>query len=187
VVVELGDARDETRIVVETDPRLEVPASAIEARYTHSKKLDAYLQTTADAVKQLAESKKVADTYAADLKKLDKDKYKAQIEASKEISTEIDTLLATYIGKEDKRQGITRNPEMTVTRRIYNAYGYVQSRPDGITSTEQDLIQYAEDDLKKALSETNAFFANDWKAYKEEMEGLDLSPFKETETFILEN
>lgn len=187
VVVELGDARDETELVVETDPRLEVPASAIEARYTNGRKLDGYLQTTSSAVKQLAESKKVADTYAADLKKLDKDKYKTQIKASKEISKEIDTLLTTYIGKEDKRQGITRNPEMTVTRRIYNAYGYVQSRPSGMTATEQNLMQYAEDDLKKALSETNAFFSNDWKVYKEEMEGLDLSPFKETETFILEN
>ena len=141
----------------------------------------------ADAVKQLAQSKKVADSYAADLKKLDKEKYKSQIEASKEISKKVDTLLATYVGKVDKRQGITRNPEMTVTRRIYNAYGYVQSRPDGMTATEQNLIAFAEADLKKALSETNAFFSNDWKAYKEEMEGLDLSPFKETKTFTLTN
>lgn len=186
VVVQLGDASDETQIVVKTDPRLETPASAIEARYTNAKKLDAYLQTASDAVKQLAESKKVADTYAGDLKKRDKEKYKTQIEASKEISKEIDTLLAVYIGKVDKRQGITRNPEMTVTRRIYNAYRYVQSRPNGMTATEQNLMQFAADDLKKAVSKTNAFFANDWKAYKLEMEGLDLSPFKETETLLIE-
>jgi len=62
----------------------------------------------------------------------------------------------------------------------------VQSRPDGMTATEQRLIEYAERDLKKALAETNAFFANDWRTYKVEMEGLDLSPFKETETFSLE-
>ena len=171
---------------MESDPRLEVSPAAIEARYTEAKKLDTYLQTSADAVKQLVESKKVADTYAKDLKGLDKEKYKAQIKASKDISTKIDTLIATYIGKEDKRQGITRNPEMTVTRRIYNAYGYVQSRPNGMTSTEQRLIEYAGNDLKKALAETNAFFANDWKTYQQEMEGLDLSPFKETETFLLE-
>ena len=63
----------------------------------------------------------MADSYAADLKKLDKEKYKSQIEASKEISKKVDTLLATYVGKVVKRQGITRNPEMTVTRRIYTA------------------------------------------------------------------
>jgi len=186
VEVSLGEVTDETQLVVESDPRLEVSPAAIEARYTEAKKLDTYLQTSANAVKQLAESKKVADTYAKDLKGLDKEKYKAQIKASKDISTKIDSLLATYIGKEDKRQGITRNPEMTVTRRIYNAYGYVQSRPNGMTSTEQRLIEYAERDLKNALVETNAFFANDWKAYQQEMEGLDLSPFKETETFLLE-
>ena len=187
VEVALGEARDETRIVVETDPRLEVSPSALEARYSNSKKLDGYLQTAADAVKQLAESKKVADTYAKDLKEKDKEKYKDQIEASKEISKQIDSLMAVYIGKEDKRQGITRNPEMTVTRRIYNAYGYVDSRPNGMTSTERDLIGYAEEDLKKALAGTNAFYTTDWPAYKQEMEGLDLSPFKETETFSIEN
>ena len=58
--------------------------------------------------------------------------------------------------------------------------------PSGMTSTEQRLIEYAERDLKNALAETNAFFANDWKAYQQEMEGLDLSPFKETEMFLLE-
>lgn len=187
VVISLGEVTDQTQLVVESDPRLEVTTAAMEARYTYAKKLDTYMQTSADAVKQLAESKKVAESYAKDLKALDKEKYKAQIKASREISTEIDTLLATYIGKEDKRQGITRNPEMTVTRRIYNAYGYVQSRPNGMTSTEQQLIEYAERDLKEALAETNAFFANDWKTYQAEMEGLDLSPFKETETFLLED
>ncbi len=187
VEVALGEARDETRIVVETDPRLAVSTAALEARYSNSKKLDGYLQTAADAVKQLAESKKVADAYAKDLKEKDKEEYKDQIEASKEISKQIDSLMAVYIGKEDKRQGITRNPEMTVTRRIYNAYGYVESRPDGMTATERDLIRYAEEDLKKALAGTNAFYTTDWPAYKQEMEGLDLSPFKETETFSIEN
>jgi photosystem II stability/assembly factor-like uncharacterized protein len=185
VVAEYGEARDETTVTVESDPRLNIPRSALEARYKASKELDGYLQTAADAVKQLLESKKVASRYQKELKELDKDKFKDQIEASENISKAIDSLVAVYIGKEDKRQGITRNPEMTVVRRIYNAYGYAGSRPGGMTDTEQRLMQYAKADLQKALAETNAFLANRWKVYKEDMEALELSPFKKVETLAL--
>ena len=71
-------------------------------------------------------------------------------------------------------------------QRFSSAYSYVASRKAGITETEERLIQFALDDLKAALQQTNAFFNNRWKAYKEEMEQLELSPFKETETFTLE-
>ena len=186
VVVEFGEARDETPVTVKADPRLNTDPQVLEARYNTTKKLDGYLQAAAEAVQQLLESKKIATQYEKDLKEKDKDQYKEQIEASKEISKEIDSLVAVYLGKEDKRQGITRNPEMTVTRRIYNAYGYVGSRPSGMTETEDRLLRYAEADLKKALSGTNAFFANRWKAYKESMEGLDMSPFKDIKILKLE-
>ena len=46
-------------------------------------------------------------------------------------------------------------------------------------------MSYARADLQEALSKTNAFYANRWKAYQEEMEGLDLSPFKEVETITM--
>ena len=186
VVVEFGEARDETPVTVKADPRLNTDPQVLEARYNTAKKLDGYLQAAAEAVQQLLESKKIATQYEKDLKEKDKEQYKEQIEASKEISKEIDSLVAVYLGKEDKRQGITRNPEMTVTRRIYNAYGYVGSRPSGMTETEDRLLRYAEADLKKALSGTNAFFANRWKAYKESMEGLDMSPFKDIKILKLE-
>ena len=58
-------------------------------------------------------------------------------------------------------------------------------RKTGITATEERLIQFAQDDLKAALEKTNTFFSDRWKAYQEEMEKLELSPFKKTETFTL--
>ncbi|NNE03862.1 MAG: hypothetical protein HKN52_11960, partial [Eudoraea sp.] len=95
----------------------------------------------------------------------------------------IDEVIAIYIGKEDKRQGITRNPELNVVRRIGNAYQYVRSRKTGITETETRLVEFAEKDLMKALEKTNAFFANEWKTYRDSIEKLAISPFKETKSF----
>lgn len=186
VVVSLGEIMDETMITVASDPRLNVSATAIDEVYEASKKLEGYTQTAADAVKQLAESKKAADKYQKDLKELDKDTFKDAIKASKDISKKIDGLIDIYLGKVDKRQGITRNPELTVMRRIGNAYQYVRSRKTGITETETRLMQFAEADLKAALEKTNAFFADEWKAYRESIEPLKISMFKDIPSFTLD-
>lgn len=186
VVVQLGAAKDSTSVTVASDPRLQVSDKAIADAYEASKKLEAWQQTAADAVKQLAESKKVAEELQKTLKDKDKDGFKDEQKASKEIVKQIDSLMALYIGKEDKRQGITRNPEMTVMTRLQTAYGYAASRPNGLTETETRLMDFAKADLDKALGATNAFFSEAWKGYRAKMEALSLSPFKETETFSME-
>ena len=186
VVVSYGEEEDETMITVASDPRLNVSQSAIDEVYTASKKLEKLTQTAADAVKQLAQSKKIADRYQKELKELDKEKFEEAIKASKEISKKIDSLIDIYVGKVDKRQGITRNPELTVMRRIGTAYQYVRSRKSGITPTENRLMEFAEADLKEALEKTNAFFKEEWKSYRESIEPLSISMFKETEDINLE-
>lgn len=94
-------------------------------------------------------------------------------------------MIDLYLGKDDKRQGIVRSPEPNVTNRLGTASSYVRSRKTGITETEKQLIKFAEDDLRNALNKTNAFFNEKWKAYRSSIESLDLSPFKETQTFNL--
>lgn len=185
VKVHLGEVTDETTIEVASDPRLTISRGAVAEIYNTGKKIEGFTQIAADAVKQLVQSKKLADKFQKELKELDKEEFKEQIKSSKEISKKIDEVVAIYIGREDKRQGITRNPELNVMRRIGNAYQYVRSRKTGITETETRLIQFAEKDLMKALEKTNAFFANEWKTYRESMEVLAASPFKETKSFRL--
>ena len=186
VKVSYGDVTDETSFAVKSDPRLEVSEAASEEVYTTAKRLEAMTQMAADAVKQLVESRNTAEKYQKDLKTEDEKKFKEQIKASKDIVKQIDSVIALYLGKEDKRQGITRNPEITVMQRIGTASGYVQSRQNGITETEKKLIRFAEADLKSALQKTNAFFEEKWNAYRENIENLNLTLFKKTETFNLE-
>jgi len=183
VKVIYGDAVDSTSVTVKTDPRLDVSMASINEVYATGKKLEAYIQTAADAVKQLVESKDLANKYKKELKDLDKDKFKDQIKASEEIVKQIDSEIDLYLGKDDKRQGIVRSPEPNVTNRLGTASSYVRSRKTGITETEKQLIKFAEDDLRNALNKTNAFFNEKWKAYRSSIESLDLSPFKETQTF----
>ncbi|MEO9511483.1 MAG: hypothetical protein ABJX94_10135 [Flavobacteriaceae bacterium] len=181
-----GTLSDSTMIKVETDPRVKTSKAALEEVYNAGKKLENYTQLAADAVKQLVENKMLANKFQKEMKDLDKEKYRDQIEASKDIVKEIDSLVALYIGKEDKRQGITRNPEITVMQRLGTARGYVSSRKTGLTKTENNLIQFAQEQLKSTLFKTNAFFTEKWKPYQDSVETLDLSPFKETKIFSLD-
>ncbi len=186
LVMEYGDQTSETSIKVQSDPRLQVSTKNINEVYAASKKLEKMMQTASDAVKQLAQSKEVAAKYKKELQKLDKKKFKEQIKSSKGISKKIDSVMAFYIGKIDKRQGITRNPEVTIMQRLGKANQYVSSRKTGITDTEKTLMQQAKDALQDALQKTNTFFTNDWETYREAIEKLNTSPFKETKNFNLE-
>lgn len=186
VVVSFGDQTSEKMITVKSDPRIDVSRNAIDEVYTASKDVQDMRQTAADAVKQLVESKTIASDYSKKLAKIDKKKYKDNIKASKDIVKKIDELIDIYLGKEDDRQGITRNPEVNVAQRIGTASWYVGSRQNGITSTERTLIKHAKDDLKSALDKTNTFFNDEWKTYKTAMESLDVSPFKDTKAFSID-
>ncbi|SDB23261.1 Uncharacterized protein SAMN03097699_0213 [Flavobacteriaceae bacterium MAR_2010_188] len=181
-----GDKKDETTIEVKADPRLEVSQTNTDETYKLSKEIEELRQTTADAIKQLVESKGIADDYAKRMEDLNKKKYKLNIKTAKDMSKEIDSIIDIYLGKEDERQGIVRNPEVTVMERINTARYYVASRQNGITSTETTLLKNAKDALQDALSKTNTFFNNRWPEFKETMKSLDLDPFKETETFKLD-
>ena len=182
VLTSSGNAT-ETKVTVESDPRLTVSEKAIIDAYNASKQLEAMTQTAADAVKQLVESKTTASEFSKKMKADDDKKYKDELEATKQVNKKIDELIARYIGKVDKRQGITRNPEITVIQRLRSASRYSGSRPNGLTDTERTLIKHAQDELNAALKETNAFFVTEWADYQSKMKDVQISPFKETTTF----
>ena len=186
VVMTFGDQTSEEMIKVETDPRLDVSVTNSNEVYSASKNLETLQKTMADAVKQLVESKQIAEGFQTDLKKLDKDKYKEEINSSKDIVKQIDEIIDIYLGKEDKRQGITRNREDTVSDRLSLAGFYVGSRQNGLTTTETTLIKNAKDGLNEALGKTNTFFNDSWKPYQEKMEQLKLNPFKEVKSFQMD-
>jgi len=173
-------------IRVAADPRLVASLASMEAVYNAEKVLEGYVQSAADAVKQLVQSKQTAEKLSKELSDLDKKLHKENIKKAKDISKEIDGLIAMYLGTIDKRQGITRNPEVTVMQRIGTASSYVGSRKTGMTVTEEKLMRFAKNELLMALEKQNAFFETTWSVFEAEMKKIDRNPFKETKTFDLE-
>jgi photosystem II stability/assembly factor-like uncharacterized protein len=180
-----NDRTSRTTITVKSDPRLDIPKQKIEESYAANKRLEAMMQTAADAVEQLVTSKNTAEDFSKKLKKEDEKAYKEYIDESKKMVKQIDSVIAMYLGKEDDRQGIVRSTDPNVMTRIYTARSYVDSRPNGLTATEQRLLDQARATLEDALQATNNFFATEWPQFKSKLDALELSPFKETKTFTL--
>ena len=180
-----GDAISEQNIKVAFDPRLNYSKIQSTARYNLSKQLEGDMKTMAEVINQLKESKTTVSTLSKNMTKADKKKYETEIKASKEINKTIEKLISRYLGSIDKRQGITRNPEVTVNQRFGVARRYVQYRFGAITKTETELVNNFRAALKEALTATNDFFEKDWRAYKEKMDSITISPFQEVKKFSI--
>lgn len=182
LVMRYGDLESTSSIKVASDPRLDIDRQAISEIYKTAKTLEAKTELAANIVKQLVESKKSAEEFIEELN----EENKKEIEASEEIIKQIDEKIALFLGAEDERQGITRSREMNVANRLSLASTYVRSRPTGITPTERQLIDQAENELREAVQEVNTFFESDWKGYRSQMEQVELSRFEEVVSFEVE-
>ena len=183
IIMGTASVTSEVSIEVHSDPRLAISDIAIDERYTYSKIIEGYLEQTTQAVNQLRHSKETLANYK---KRISKKVNKTLIEQIDEASKEIDSIINSFLGKEDKRQGIVRNPENSVVKRINSASRYIRSRPNGITETEEKLMKHALDDLKKALNQTNSFYDENWEELKTSIEAVELTEFKEIVRFEID-
>jgi photosystem II stability/assembly factor-like uncharacterized protein len=183
VVLGTASETSEVYVVVRTDPRLDLSEQAIEDRYKYSKTIEGYMGQVTLAVNQLKASKRTLATYKKRIGKKDEEINKILVERIEAATEKIDSIMDLFIGKEDKRQGIVRNPENSVMKRIYTASRYIRSRPYGITDTEKALVKHTSDDLRIALKQTNAFFEENWEDLKSAIEAVKLSEFEEIKRF----
>ena len=185
-VLNYGNLSSETSIRVENDPRLDVNDEAQRAIYLTLKRLESYLSKAKEATKQLLQSKKIAETFIKSLKETDEKGFTQEIEETEEIKGRIEERLVLFFGKVDERQGITSDPNVSVLERLGTANYYVSSRQNGVTSTEQTLIENAKSALNKALNQVNLFFETDWDKFQKQSEKINLSPFKAVKVIRLE-
>ena len=178
VVLESKNSISEAEITVNTDPRFIVSNKTIEDRYNYSKQIEEFFKKTSEAVNQLKEGKKTLGIYKDRIEKIDNESNKKLVKKISENITEIEEIISFFLGKEDDRQGIVRNPENSVIKRLSNARRYVKSRPNTITNTEKQLLDHAYTGLKKGLEKTNDYFDDNWENLKNEIESINLSEFK---------
>lgn len=179
LVVQYGKAKDSTTVTVGYDPRVDMPQSVLKSKYDLLKKLETKTGLAGKAIEQLKASKKIAESYKKQLKATKDSVYNKSIKASDSIVKSINKLIDGMIGKEDKRQGITRNPEPTPMTFVMTARRYVGSLLQAPGKTENQLIKTANEKVEAEIDRINAFYSKDWPAYRTKIEGLNLSLFKD--------
>jgi hypothetical protein len=177
----LGDQKDSTNIKVVYDPRIEMSETAIRAQYATLKSMEAKYALGVKAVDRLKESLDIVKDIQSDLKKKDKDGYKDQIALCKTTIDTLNAMLDVFLGKEDDRQGITRDNPNSVNNSYSTAFWYTSSALHAPGQTEQKLIAKFEQDLKKALDMVNGYYKEKWPEFRTTVESLDTSPFKDYE------
>ena len=183
LVISYQNQKSMNTIEVKSDPRIEFSETSINDAYEAKKEIEKLIQTVNTAVNQLIDSKNIAASFKNRLTEKDKTTYEHQIKLCEEITKKADSLIDLYLGKVDKRQGITKSSDVSVMQRIGTANWYASSRPNGLTTTEKTLINQSKMRLEEVLVATNKFFALDWLNYQTELEKINLSPFKEIKIF----
>ena len=184
LIMQVGEIKDESSIIIKPDPRLKFSKKTIEDSYNSGKKLENFIETVNQVSNQLAESIIIVKDFEKIMAK-DTSTHKKHLKLSKEMIKKITGIQDLFFGKDDKRQGIIRSPKENVLSRIRKASYYASSRPNGITKTENILINQAKNELESALDSVNSFFIDDWKEYQLKMEEIDFSPFKSIKNFSL--
>jgi hypothetical protein len=179
IILFYGKAKDSTVVTVAYDPRVEMPHSILKNKYDLLKHLETKTRLAGKAIEQLKESKKIAESYKKQLKVKKDSTYKKTIRSTESILKSISKLMDGMIGKEDKRQGITRNPDPTPMTFIVTARRYVGSLLQAPGKTENQLIKTVNEQVDAEIEKINAFYKKDWPAYRKEIESLHLTLFKD--------
>jgi photosystem II stability/assembly factor-like uncharacterized protein len=175
-ILEHGTTLSTQNIVVMEDPRItEFSLADRKSMRAAQSKMNQLSQRVYDLTQQLAENKKTADIFKKLLKDTDDKKFKDQIKQTDSIVKQLKLEQNKYFGTPDDRQGITRNPEVTVMQRMGLAGSYIGSRQGPQTTTETQLMQQAEELANKTMLETEQWIKEVWQPYVTEMKALEIS------------
>ncbi|HSH20095.1 MAG TPA: hypothetical protein VLA03_06565, partial [Draconibacterium sp.] len=183
MVLSYGKEKDSTSVSVAFDPRIEISEQTLQAKYQLLKDVEKHMEQMADISKQLNESKEIVKQYKKQITDLKDKKHADVLKKHDSISKKLDGFVDELLGKEDKRQGITRSPDITIVSGLFTAYMYINDLLQEPGLTEKQLLDNALKAFETYKSEVNLFYQKDWPDFKTEVEKLNLTLFKEAKTF----
>lgn len=176
-----GDQVDSTNVEVKYDPRIEMSKNAIQARYDALKTLEAKAELGGQAVDRIRESIEIAEGIQENLKEKDEDGFKEQIKLAKKTIDTLHVMMDKFVGEKDDRQGITKRQNENINSYYFSAYRYVSNALHAPGDTENKLIAKFESEFTTAMDRVNSYFSKEWPKFREAIEKLDTSPFKDYE------
>ena len=176
-----GDQKDSTMINVKNDPRYLTDAANLQARYDRMKELGKMKELVATATDRLRESKGIVEDFEKRMNEAEREDLKDALDKTKAIKDSINKVFDFILGAEDKRQGITSTEFPSRVSYINTAMGYTNSSRDPLSARDNVVFGHAQEKTKSILDKVNAFYREQWQAYKDMMGKVGLSPFKDYE------
>ena len=176
----------ETTVHVKADPRIERSATELKEMTDFRDRLISAVDQSTSAIDKLNEAKKAMESAMKMVPGGNEEGLKATKEQSKEIGKKIKELKELITAPEDV-QGIYRDPSILSTKLGELSFYLGVSRFGGSfyhkpTPNQEIVLKNVEKDLSAAMGEINTFFDGDWKSFREEIEKLNPTPFKELDS-----
>lgn len=176
--ITFGDQSDSTKVEVKADPRLNISLETMQAKYDALKDLEGLKSLALDKVEKIKSGVVGVDIMIERMKLKDEKAFEELIKESKSIKDSLNYLLSLYVGKEDKRQGITDDPELDVNDLYGSANMFISNATHKPGPMEAKLVKKTTDMIVLANEKTERYFEKYWDSYKTKVENLSLSPFE---------
>lgn len=186
IVYTYGDQSSETTIKIGTDPRIPVNMNDLIAKDNFSREVEAVGETATLAMQELSKARATIEKVLAYARGNESSEARELLKASNDIQKKLDEVNEAFSGPRREGQGIVRNLFPTTMSRLFTPRSYANTSYSAPGPTEQRLLAQAKEALGEALEVANAFFANDWKAYREKVESINISLFSDVPIFKID-
>ncbi|MGB3592484.1 MAG: hypothetical protein WBA16_12430 [Nonlabens sp.] len=179
-VLHFAGTTSEQSVTIKEDPRVnELTAADRIAKDAALNELVSTLSMVDSVTQKLAHARKKAERFNKLMKNLDKEKYKEQIKKTDSLLKNLKLEQNKYFGTPDDRQGITRNPEITVMQSLNLARSYIASRQGPQTATEKRLMRQGKKYAEDVSDESFTWLQKHWEPYVVEMKKLSIDLWEE--------
>jgi hypothetical protein len=168
---------DSTMVQVRPDPRTDgVTPEEREARQAMYDRLMARIETATKVADRLRKAKTTIEQVNAQLEGREDSTAVQAREKGTALADSVDALLHEILPKE--YEGIRSDPTI-VDARFGTVGFYLGTEDDGPDETERIALERAEQRLRVALDEVNAFFETEWPEYRQDVEEADPQFFED--------
>lgn len=184
LVMTYGDHKDSTTVTVHPDPR--IPFSMADAQAEQAALDDFYklVNTATAAWNQLGDAKKIIKRVDGALVNAPDSLKKEVADLGKALKDSISTFENIYMDPPNQK-GIQRNPN-TMMGTLFGASRYIGNSDGAPSPSAQVLIKKARKEVTQTVKKINAFFENDFAAYRKKVEAVQYSLFKDFEPVKME-
>ena len=167
------------KITVNADPRIEqVSAQGAEKTREMIKAAQDLSLEINSILTQIKSDKEGLERLKKDLKLDETQNNQELINEIKKLNESLTELQDLFVGKQDKRQGITADGSPSVADRWRQHYSYLRSRPDGPTVTERQLWENTRAAADTAINQVSEFYSATWIQFTQKVSEVLVPYFK---------